>query len=281
MGKIKITGDSTIDLSPALLQSYQVETLPLYINMENSSLQDGVSISPEDIYRFVAEKKVLPKTSAPSVSDYMIFFRRLREECSEVIHFNISSEFSSAHQNAKIAAEEIDGVTVIDSRNLSTGTGLLVLEACEAAETAESAQEVVNQVLPLIPKVEASFIIERLDYLAKGGRCSSLLALGANILKLRPMILVADGKMEVGKKFRGSYDDCMTSYIEYKLKDREDILKKRIFITHTKISDKTLKQAHNTVEQLQGFDEILETTAGCTITTHCGEGTLGVLFIRK
>lgn len=281
MPRIAVTGDSTIDLSPELRAKYQVDLTPLYINMDNQSRKDGLEIQPEEIYDYVNRTGTLPKTSAPPVEDYLEFFRRKREKADAVIHFNISSEFSSAHQNARIAAEEVGGVYPVDSRNLSTGTGLLVLEACEMAEQGASAQEILAEMEVLIPKVEASFIINRLDYLAKGGRCSSLLALGANVLQLRPMILVKDGKMEVGKKFRGSYNDCMRRYIESKLQDRSDIRLKRIFITHTRCSDETLAAARKAVEDCQQFGEVLDTTAGCTITNHCGENTLGVLFIRK
>ena len=281
MPRIAVTGDSTIDLSPELRAKYQVDLTPLYINMDNQSRKDGLEIQPEEIYDYVNRTGTLPKTSAPPVEDYLEFFRRKREEADAVIHFNISSEFSSAHQNARIAAEEVGGVYPVDSRNLSTGTGLLVLEACEMADQGASAQEILAEMEALIPKVEASFIINRLDYLAKGGRCSSLLALGANVLQLRPMILVKDGKMEVGKKFRGSYNDCMRRYIESKLQDRSDIRLKRIFITHTRCSDETLAAARKAVEDCQQFGEVLDTTAGCTITNHCGENTLGVLFIRK
>lgn len=281
MSSVKISGDSTIDLSPDQLSSYQVDLSPLYITMGDTSYRDGVDISPDDIYSYVEQNGILPKTAAPSVDDYLKLFRRLRSEYDEVIHFNISSEFSSAHQNARIAAEEVGNVYPVDSRNLSTGTGLLVLEACEMAAAGMTAKEILPEIQQLIPKVEASFIINRLDYLAKGGRCSSLLAMGANVLKLRPVILVKDGKMEVGKKFRGSYNDCMAKYIESKLADREDIRNKRIFITHTKCAADTLDVARKTVERLHSFDEVLESVAGCTITNHCGESTLGVLFIRK
>lgn len=281
MPTIKISGDSTIDLSPELLQKYNVSLVPLYINMGEDSYKDGVTIMPDDIYTYVEKTGALPKTSAPSIEDYLTFFRAQREKYDEVIHFNISSEFSSAHQNAKIAAAEIDGVYPIDSRNLSTGTGLVVLEACELASSGMSAVEVVDTVMPLIPKVEASFIINQLDYLYKGGRCSGLVALGANLLHLRPVILVQDGKMEVGKKFRGNYNDCMVKYIESKISGREDIRDKRIFVTYTKCPEETVNLAEETVRRLYPFHEVLRTSASCTITNHCGAGTLGVLFIRQ
>ena len=281
MSRLKITGDSTIDLSDGLLEKYQIGRMPLYITMGERSYRDGVDISPDDIYAYVDKTGALPKTAAPSVADYLALFTELKKDYDEIIHFNISSEFSSAHQNARIAAEEIGGVYPIDTRNLSTGSGLLVLEACEMAENGWESEKIVAEVEKLVPKVEASFIINQLDYLYKGGRCSGLVALGANVLKLRPVILVQDGKMNVGKKFRGSYNDCMQKYIESKLGGRTDIRQKRIFITHTKCSDETLSAAHKTVEACLPFDEVLETTAGCTITNHCGEGTLGVLFIRQ
>lgn len=278
---IRITGDSTIDLSPELLAQFGVQTVPLYINIGGQSYRDGIDMHPEDIYTYVKTTGELPKTSAPSVQDYLDFFARQREEFDEIIHFNISSEFSSAHQNARLAAESIDGVHLIDSRNLSTGTGLLVLEACDRAADGMKAADICREIEALIPKVEASFIIHRLDYLAKGGRCSSLLALGANVLKLRPVILVKDGKMEVGKKIRGSYDKCVEKYVEGQLAGRKDIRSKRIFVTHTKCRPETIQAAHDRVNALQHFQQVLDTTAGCTITNHCGEETLGVLFIRK
>lgn len=281
MSRIKITGDSTIDLSKELMEQYKVDTLPLYINMGEDSFQDGVTVSPDDIYAYVTKTGILPKTAAPSVGDYLAFFSQRKKDCDALIHFNISSEFSSAHQNAMIAAQEIGGVYPVDSRNLSTGTGLLVLEAGEMAEKGIEAEKIVREIETLIPKVEASFIINRLDYLAKGGRCSSLVAMGANVLQLRPVILVKEGKMEVGKKFRGSYNDCMAKYIKSKLQGRNDIRLKRIFITHTTCPDDTLALAEQTVRECQKFGEILETKASCTISTHCGESTLGVLFIRE
>ena len=281
MSRIKITVDSTIDLSKELMEKYAVDTVPLYINMGDESFQDGVTVTPSDIYAYVAKTGTLPKTAAPSVGDYLEFFSKLKEDCDEIIHFNISSEFSSAHQNALVAAQEIGGVYPIDSRNLSTGTGLLVLEACEMAQNGMDADEITLEIDRLIPKVEASFIINRLDYLAKGGRCSSLVAMGANVLHLRPMILVKDGKMEVGKKYRGSFDDCMVKYIKDKIGGRDDLRLKRIFITHTACPADTLALAEKTVRECQNFGEILDTDASCTISNHCGESTLGVLFIRE
>ncbi len=278
---IIITGDSTIDLSPELKEQYGVQTVPLYVNMGDRSCRDGVDMQPDDIYAYVAATGQLPKTSAPSIQDYIDFFTAMRKDYDEVVHFSLSSELSVSHQNARLAAEEVGGVSVIDSRNLSTGTGLLVLEACDRAMAGMDAKGICREIEELIPKVEASFILNRLDYLAKGGRCSSLLALGANVLKLRPVIMVQDGKMDVGKKYRGAYDKCVEKYVEGQLAGRSDIRGNRIFVTHTKCRPETIAAAKAKVAELQQFDEILETTAGGTITNHCGEETLGVLFIRK
>lgn len=278
---IIITGDSTIDLSPELREQYGVKVLPLYVNMGGQSYRDGVDMQPDDIYAYVAKTGELPKTSAPSIQDYIDFFMEMRKHYDEVVHFNLSSELSVSHQNARLAAEEVDGVRVIDSRNLSTGTGLLVLEACDWAAAGMDAESICREIDELIPKVEASFILNRLDYLAKGGRCSSLLALGANVLKLRPVIMVENGKMDVGKKYRGAYDKCVEKYVEGQLAGRSDIRGNRIFVTHTKCRPETIAAAKAKVAELQHFDEVLDTTAGGTITNHCGEETLGVLFIRK
>ena len=278
---IIITGDSTIDLSPELKQQYGVQTVPLYVNMGDRSYRDGIDMQPEDIYAYVAQTGQLPKTSAPSIQDYIDFFTEMRKEYDEVIHFSLGSEFSVSHQNARLAAEEVDGIRVIDSCNLSTGTGLLVLEACDRAMAGMDAENICREIEELIPKVEASFILNRLEFLAKGGRCSSLVALGANVLKLRPVIMVQDGKMDVGKKYRGAYDKCVEKYVEGQLAGRDDIRGNRIFVTHTKCRPETIELVKAKVAALQQFDEVLETTAGGTITNHCGEETLGVLFIRK
>lgn len=282
MAKIKITADSTADLSQELLARYDVTTIPLYVTMGEESYQDGVTVTPEDIYKYYADTKTTPKTAAASVQDYMDFFAEQLKNNDTLIHFNISSEFSSTHQNALLAAEEVEGtVYVVDSRNLSTGTALLILDACDMIAAGKSAEEIVEAMKEEVDRVEASFIINNLTFLHKGGRCSGVAALGANLLKLRPCILVEDGKMNVGKKYRGVYNKCMAEYIKDRIAGRDDIDTKRIFITHTKCDKDCIDAAYKAVKEYGNFEEILETTAGCTVTTHCGEGTLGVLFVRK
>lgn len=278
---IKITGDSTIDLSNDLLAEYDVFTVPLYINMGAESHRDGISVCPEDIYNYYDETGNLPTTAAPSVNDYIEFFREQLKSHDEVIHFNISSEFSSAYQNAMIAAKEVGNVYPIDSRNLSTGTALLVLDACDMARSGFNKDQILTSIKKNIQLVEASFVINTLTYLHKGGRCSGVAVLGANLLKLKPSIHVLDGKMIVGKKYRGNYNRCIEAYVKDMLSGRDDINPKRIFLTHTKCDKETINIVKKAIEENYKFDEILETTAGCTITNHCGEGTLGILFERK
>ena len=278
---IKITADSTCDLSEELVKKYDIEILPLYIVKDGKSYKDGVEITPSDIFEHVKAGGALTSTAAVNVADYIDAFTPLSKEYDAVIHVDISADFSSCYQNACIAAENFDNVYIIDSRNLSTGSGLVVLRAAEMAQAGESPEDIVKAMNALTSKVEASFVIEKLDFLRKGGRCSALAALGANLLSLRPCIEVKDGKMSVGKKYRGKYTACIEKYITERLSGRDDIDYKRIFITHSPSDKEIIDIAHKTVKKLGKFEEILETEAGCTVCSHCGPNTLGVLFIRK
>lgn len=280
--KVKIISDSTCDLSPELVKKYDISIVPLYVVMGDKIRKDGVEATPEDIYEYVSASGKLPKTSAPNLNDFLSAFTNWRKQGYEIVHFNISADFSSSHATARMAAEEVGGVEVVDTRNLSTGSGLVVLHACEMAESGASAREIAEECRALTGRVEASFVVDSIDYLHKGGRCSSVAALGANLLKLKPCIEVIDGKMQSGKKFRGTIDKVIINYVTERLRDREDIDKHRIFITHTRCSEDTVNAVRDKINELQpGFEEILETTAGCTVTSHCGPGTLGVLFVRK
>ena len=201
--QIRISADSTCDLSPALLTRYGISVTPLYISMGGRAYRDGVDMKQEDIYGYVRRTGELPTTSAVTVQDYLDFFTPMVRNGSSVIHFTISRSMSSCYQNAVAAAKEVGGVSVVDSRNLSTGIGLLVVRAAELAALGVGSGEILRIISGLIPKVEASFVIDTLHYLHKGGRCSSVAALGANLLSLKPCIEVKDGAMEVGKKYRG------------------------------------------------------------------------------
>ena len=278
---IKITADSTCDLSKELVEKYDISIVPLYIIKDGKEYKDSLEITPKDIFDHVAAGGAITSTAAVNSADYSQIFSQLSKEYDAVIHINISAEFSSCYQNACIAAEEFDNVYVVDSRNLSTGSGLIVLRAAEMAKDGVSPKEIVDSLNKLTSKVEASFVVEKLDYLRKGGRCSALAALGANLLSLRPCIEVKDGKMGVGKKYRGKYSACIEKYVIERLSGRDDIDTSRIFITHSPSDKEIIDIAHKAVKKCGKFDEILETEAGCTVCSHCGPNTLGVLFIRK
>ncbi len=280
--KIKLTSDSTCDLSPELLKKYDIDLLPLYVSLGDDVKKDGVEVVPEDIYDYVDKTGVLPKTSTANIADIINFFDEYHKQGYTVIHFSISSDFSSSYHNACIAADEVGDVYVIDSRNLSTGQGLVVLRAADLIREGKTAEQIKADCEALTSKVEASFVVDSIDYLYKGGRCSAVAALGANLLKLKPCIEVIDGKMTPSKKYRGKIDKVIIDYVTDRLKDRVDIVKNRIFITHTKCSPETVEEVRSKINELYpGFDEILETTAGCTVTSHCGPYTLGILFVRK
>ncbi len=279
---VKITSDSTCDLSPELLRQYDISITPLSVCCGEKVGADGTEITPEDIYEFVRTKGELPQTSAVNVIDYIEAFHQWVNEGYCVVHFCISSDFSSTYQNACLAAKEVGNVFVVDSRNLSTGQGLLVLHAAEMAAKGHHAQEIWKTCTSLTKHVEASFVIDNLDYLYKGGRCSALSAFGGNLLRLKPCIEVQDGKMLPSKKYRGKIEKVMSQYVEDRLSGRSDIDKHRIFITHTKCSEEAVRAVRDKIlEIVPDFEEILETTAGATITSHCGPNTLGILFLRK
>lgn len=280
--KVKIISDSTCDLSKELIKKYDISIVPLHVVMNDKTMRDGLEVTPEDIYEYVDKNGKLPSTSAVNIGDYIEIFKYWREQGYEIVHFDISSEFSSTYRNACMAAQEVGGVYVVDSRNLSTGQGLVVMHGAEMAQSGKSAKEIFEECTALTSKIEASFVVDSIDYLYKGGRCSALAAFGANLLKLKPCIEVKDGKMIPGKKYRGNISRVMLSYVEERLKGRDDIDKSRIFITHTKCSDEDVEAVRQKVLEIcPDVKEILETTAGCTVTTHCGPNTLGILFIRK
>ena len=279
---IKISADSTCDLSPELIQHYDIGISPLYIVRDGESLVDGVDITPDEIYAHVEAGGSMCSTAAVSVYDYVEFFRKELESADAVVHFHISGDMSACYQNARIAAAEVGNVYPVDARNLSTGIGLLVLEAAELARagqlTAQEIQERMNQRRELL---DVSFVVEQLGYLRKGGRCSSVAALGANMLSLRPCIQVKDGKMGVGKKYRGAYQKCLLQYVKERLEGRDDIDLHRIFITESGgFTPEEVAEVEAAVRGYQPFEEVLHTRAGCTVSSHCGPRTLGILYFH-
>ncbi len=279
--KVIITSDSTTDLSPELRQRYNVVVMPLVVSLNDVNHLDGVDITPEDIYRNYAANKTLPKTAAPNLADCASFFRQFTDQGYSVVHFTISSEMSSTYQNSVIAAEDFENVYVVDSRNLSTGGGLLVIHAAELAARGMKAAAIAEECRRLAPCVDASFVIDSLEFLHKGGRCSTVAMLGANLMNFKPCIVVKNGAMSVGKKYRGKYDQVLLKYIEDRVGDASDIIKDHVFITHAGCDDAVVDACVAKLKTLGEFPNIHVTRAGCTISSHCGRNTLGVLFIRN
>lgn len=278
---IKITTDSTCDLPRSLLERHHISVTPLGIVKNDRLYRDGIDIRPADIARHVDGGGDITTTSAVNIADYEVFFREHAAKHDAVIHLNIGSGFSSCHQNAKIAAEDVEEVYVVDTQNLSAGHGLLVLAAAEAAEAGRSVAEILDLLDDLIPRVEISFILDRLDYMKKGGRCSAVAALGANLLKLHPCIEVVSGKMSVTKKFRGSPEKVMRDYLKERLTGRTNVELDRILLIDTCEDDHLAAVGREFLQEDGRFAEVVETKAGCTVFSHCGPGVLGLILLRK
>ena len=280
--KIRITADSTCDLSAQLLGRYNITLFPMTVIRNGEAFKDGVDIFEKDLYEYFEKTGKLCSTAASNPSEYMEFFEKEIEGYDALIHVSLSSGLSSCCQNAKIAAGETDkNVFIVDSRNLSTGSGHLVLDAAEMAEKGFSPDEIVAKLEAEADLVEVSFVINTLTYLYKGGRCSALEMFGANLLNFRPCINVADGKLGVGKKYRGAYAAVIRKYVAERLAGRDDIDTSRIFITHTDTPAEIVEAVADEIKKHVDFSEIIETNAGPTIACHCGPCTLGILFKRK
>ena len=277
--KIAITADSTIDLTPELLEKYDIKTCPVSILLGETEYLDG-EVTVEDVFNYVDSNGILPKTSAINVARFTEFFSEVLTSYDAIIHFSITSEASAMFNNASAAAEDFnDKVIVIDSRVLSSAIGLLAINARELLNEGEDYKVVAEKITKRIPSVQASFVIERLDYLYKGGRCSSLALLGANILKIRPSILLTNGKMASHGKYRGGMNMVVKKYCEDTLKEFNHPDKTRVFVTYTTATDEMVETAKNIVLEY-GFKEVLVTRAGCTVASHCGGNTLGILYVN-
>ena len=279
--KIKIISDSTCDLGAQLISENNITIIPLTVINNDEQFKDGVTISPAEVFAHVAAGGALCTTAANSIGEYAEVFEKYSPDYDGIIVITLGSGFSTCYQSACLAAEDYPNVRVIDSQNLSTGQGLVVLKACELAKTASDLDALADELRTFTEKVEASFVVDKLDYLVKGGRCSSAAALGANLLNLKPCIEVKGGKMTVGKKYRGKYDKCLGNYVKERLEGRDDINEDTLFITQTVVSDEAYAAVKESVSAYGKFQSIYETTAGCTISCHCGPGTLGILFVRK
>ncbi|GIN74577.1 DegV domain-containing protein [Bacillus sp. J14TS2] len=283
MKKIILSADSTCDLDDRLKERYDVHCQPLHINLAGKQYEDGVNISPDDIYETFERERILPKTSAPNPQEYIDYFKQWTDQGYEVIHISLGSDISSSYQNACIAAEELGSIYPVDSGNLSTGMGLLVIEAADRIAQGRTAVEISEEMNHLKSKVEASFVIDKLTYLHEGGRCSAITAFSANLLNIKPCIEVnpASGNMDVGKKYRGAMAKTLRRYTMDRLNGRSDIKLDRVFITHSGISPEHITTVKETIKEVAEFKEILVTRAGCTISSHCGPNTLGVLFVTN
>lgn len=279
--QITISSDSTCDLSQGLVNRYNIHILPMGVTLGDKMYRDGIDITPDQIYAHHEKTGQLPKTSAINIAESADFFAELTKDGSAVIHFTISSSMSATYNNARIAAEDFEDVYVVDAKNLSTGSGLLVLAAAEMAQEGMEAKEIAKKVSELADCVDASFVVDNLEYLAKGGRCSVVAAFGANLLQLKPCISVKNGAMGVGKKYRGKFEKTLLSYVADRLADAEDICLDRVFVTHAGCDADIVESVVNAVKGTLPFKEVLVTRAGCTVSSHCGANTLGVLFIRK
>ena len=277
--KIAITSDSTIDLSKELLQEFDIKILPLQFTLGDNVYRDG-DLTNEQIFEHVNNGGALPKTSAENAEGFKAFFSEILKEYDAIIHFDISSGISSTFNNAYLASQEFDGkVEVIDSKNLSTGIALLAIYARKLTKKESDIKIIAEKVRGRVPFVQTSFVVERLDYLHKGGRCSSVALLGANILKIRPQIILKDGKMGSHKKFRGPMPMVVSKYCKETLEEFNNPDKSVIFLTYSSATPEMIKAAHDVIDGL-GFKNVYETTAGGIVSSHCGENTLGILYIN-
>lgn len=281
---IKIVSDSTCDLSTELVEKYNVQIAPLHIVLGEKEYLDRVEISPDEIYACADANEDTPKTSAIGFEDAMDIMKPLVDTEDEMIIFNISGKMSTTVNVFRMVAEELeleDKVTVIDSENLSTGIGLLVLKAATMVKEGKTRAEICETIEAIKEKVSASFVVDTLTYLHRGGRCSSVAALAGGVLKLHPKIVVSNGSMSADKKYRGKMSNVIMDYV----KDMEDKLKQadksRVFITHSGCEQEIIDKVYAYLEDMNYFDEILVTRAGGVISSHCGPGTLGVLFVEK
>ena len=281
---VKIISDSTCDLSPELIAKYDIDILPLHILLGEDEYEDGRNITPQQIYDWSDAHKTTPKTSAPSLAEAIDLFRPYIEEKCEIVCFSISGSMSTSGNVMRLAAEELEAsdlVTVIDSANLSTGIGLLVIEAAIMAGKGQSAAEIIAAIEVLKPKVRASFVVDTLTYLYRGGRCNAVSAMAGGVLRLHPKIVVENGAMDASKKYRGKINSVIMSYVKDMEEDLKSARPERVFITHSGCDRDTVNAVRSYLESFGIFHEILETRAGGVVSSHCGPGTLGVLFIAK
>ncbi len=283
MAKILLSADSTCDISGSLLERTEAHLLPMHIILGEKSYEDGVNITPDEIYANFKSTGKLPKTAAINTQEYVDVFTPYVEQGYDIIHISLGSALSSSYQNCETAAARLGHIYPINSCNLSSGSGHLVLEAAERIRQGMAAPEIAQELKALVPKCHASFVVDKLDYLRAGGRCSTLAMLGANLLQIKPSIYVdnKDGSMTVGKKYRGKLERVLVSYVHDQLAQYDRIRPQRIFVTHAGIGQPYIDVVKQEVERLNFFQEIFVERASCTISSHCGPGTIGILFMTE
>ncbi len=287
MRKVKVLTDSTADLNQELVERYGIEQIPLAVHLGDDEFRDGVDITSEDVYNYVAKTKQLPKTAAASVADYENFFKKWIDQDYDIVHTGIGSKMSASYMAAKLAADSVapDRIHIVDSLNLSTGTGLLACKGGDMMLAGCSAKEIADEMTALVPKVRAGFIVDTVDYLYMGGRCSSLESFAAGVLKLRPRLAVKDGTIISDHKYRGNFDRCLANYIADITANMGNIDTTRVFVTNaitpgSDLCDQDFEKAKAELQKLNP-NEICYTHAGCVIFSHCGPRTLGILYIDK
>ena len=278
---IKITADSTCDLNAALVQQWNLSLMPMHILMGDESYLDGVTVCPADIFAHVQNGGKLPKSAAANLVEYADFFEPFSKDYDAVIHISVSSKLSSCYQNARLAAEQFENVSVVDSQNICTGQGYLVLQAAKWAADGLTARNITMRLQSLAKRVELSFVLNQLDYLAKSGRCSGVLAFGANILGIKPSLGVIDGEIKVVKKYRGSLPICVGKYITDQLDGRDDIDPSMVFISSCQPKPGCMEAIKAGLKKYGKFEQIIETDIGTTIGGYSGPGTIGIVFATK
>ncbi|MBQ6550079.1 MAG: DegV family protein [Lachnospiraceae bacterium] len=278
---VMVTADSTVDRTPELLNRFNIRTIPLTIFLGEESYLDGQGLTTEDMYRRYHADGTLPKTAAPGIADMYDFFKSFTDEGYEVVHLDISAKLSNINNVARLAAEDLQGVHVIDSMMLSTGIGLLAIEAAECRDRGMGASEIEEHLNALREKVSTSFVLDTLEFLWKGGRCSGLAALGANLMRIKPALKLKDGNIVVFKKYRGKMEHVYRQYVTEQLTGKR-VRPGHIFITEAgEIEASVIEELMQLAKDLSGCREVHHTRAGCTVSSHCGPGTLGVLFIEE
>lgn len=283
MARTIISTDSPADVPAEIRERYDIRVIPLHIILDDDCFEDGVNIQPDDLYAFYKKNGRLPKTSAVSVAEYTDFFKELTQDGSSVVHISFSSALSATHQNARLAAEDFDNVYIVDSKSLSTGIALLAIKAAQLAQDGLDAKTIAHEMEYKREKVVTTFILDKLEFLYKGGRCSGVAMLGANVLGIKPSIVMVDGKLQVGKKYRGKLENCQMQYVRDLLEQYAGrIDTDRAFLSRTAgVSDEQMKALQKEIHKTLKFKEYIVSTVGCTITSHCGERTFTFEFMLK